>query len=125
MNTYEATQYIGAVFRDALATVAAVVDDPEDATGHLLAGTPVVVLAPPRITEDTGPARVFQFETPIIGAPAGDREAAWRAVDQILDRLDPHIQLDRAEPITWTGAQTATAPAYLLTHTLTAYKEGH
>nr|DAX61696.1 MAG TPA: hypothetical protein [Caudoviricetes sp.] len=125
MNTYDATQYIGAVFRDALGMRAAVVDDPEDATGHLLAGTPVVVLAPPTITEDTGPARVFQFETPIIGAPAGDRETAWRAVDQILNRLDAHIQFDRAEPITWTGAQTATAPAYLLTHTLTAYKEGH
>lgn len=122
MNTREAAKHLTEVFTAALEGLAVVVDDPEDATGHLLAGTPVVVLAPPRITDDTGPTRVFEFETPIIGAPAGDRDAAWTAVDAILDRLDPHIEFERAEPITWAGAQTATAPAYLLTHTITAYK---
>jgi hypothetical protein len=123
MNTKEAADYIVAVATEALQGIAVVVSDPEDATGHLLAGTPCVVVAPPSITGDTGPARVLRFETPVIGAPLGDKPAAWDAVDTIIDRLTPYIEFERAEPITWAGAQSATAPAYLITHTLTVFKE--
>lgn len=123
MRTRAATDHLAAMIDQALQGLAMVVTDPEDATGHLLAGTSVVVIAPPTITEDTGPVQTYEWETPVIGAPVNDRTRAWDTVDRILEALDPILQVDRAQPITWTGAQTASAPAYLLTHTQTIYKE--
>lgn len=123
MRTQAATNQLATMIDQALKGLAMVVTDPEDATGHLLAGIPVVVIAPPSITADTGPTQTYEWETPIIGAPVNDRARAWESIDHVMEALDPILQVDRAQPITWTGAQTSSAPAYLLTHTQTIYKE--
>lgn len=120
IRTHDATAALAEEIAAALApTGAVVVTDPEDATGHLLAGTGVVVVAPPRITSVDGSYYTLEWETPVVGAPVGDKATAWRSVDAVLSVLDAHLQITRATPITWTGAQTAQAPAYLITHTRT------
>lgn len=123
MRTQAATEQLKTTLDRALKGLAMVVIDPEAATGHLLSGIPVVVIAPPTITDDTGPTQTYEWETPIIGAPVNDRARAWASIDRVMEVLDPILQVDRAHPITWTGAQTSNAPAYLLTHTQTIYKE--
>ena len=125
MRTTEAADYVAAMMTEALQGLAVVVRDPEDATGHILAGTPTVVIAPPSVQSDDRAAIEMRFETPIIGAPVNDREAAWAAIDTIMTVLRGLIEFERATPIQWQGAQTTTAPAYLLTHTLTLITEGN
>lgn len=123
MRTRAAADYIAALMTEALQGLAVVVRDPEEATGHILAGTPTVVIAPPSIADDEAAAYKLRFETPIIGAPVNDREAAWDAIDEIMTRLRPLVEFSHAQPIQWAGAQTASAPAYVLTHTLTVLTE--
>jgi len=123
MRTKTAADYVAAMMTEALQGLAVVVRDPEDATGHILAGTPTVVIAPPSVQSDESAAIEMRFETPIIGAPVNDREAAWDAIDEIMTRLRPLVEFSHAQPIQWAGAQTASAPAYVLTHTLTILTE--
>ena len=125
MRTKEAADYVAAMMTEVLQGLAVVVRDPEDATGHILAGTPTVVVGPPTVHADEHAAIEMRFETPIIGAPVNDRETAWESIDAIMTALRGLVEFDRANPIQWQGAQTASAPAYLLTHTLTLITEGH
>ena len=123
MRTQVATDQLITALDKELKGLAMVVSDPEAATGYLLSGIPVVVIAPPAITDDTGPTQTYEWEIPIIGAPINDRARAWASIDRVMESLDSILQVERAHPVTWTGAQTSSAPAYLLTHTQTIYKE--
>lgn len=97
--------------------------DPETATPAILDGRPALILTPPTATANHGPALTLEWEMPIIGAPVGDQDEAWTTLDTILTVLDQLLEWTRIHPITWGGAQTATAPAYLITFTQTLYKE--
>ena len=122
IRTRQRTHALARALADALGDAAVVVTSAEEATGHVLAGTTTVVLAPPKITSDTGAAYALEWQVPIVGAPVADPDAAWDALDRALSAIDPLVEWERAEPITWTGAQTASAAAYLLTITETVFK---
>lgn len=107
----------------ALGDLAAVILDPDEATALVLSGTSTVIITPPTITSNAGTVYTLEWETPIVGAPVADQDEAWQGLDEILTRLDSLLNWDRVRPITWSGSQTATAPAYLITHTRTIYKE--
>lgn len=121
--TRRATLIIANDFKKAVADRAIVTLDPEEATPALLAGTPVIALGVPTISEDTGNTYRLEWETAVIGAPVGDQTAAWQTLDDLLTLIDPVIEWDSIRPITWQGAQTASAPAYLITHSSIEYKE--
>lgn len=123
ISTRTATLIIANDFKRAVADRALVALDPEEATPALLAGTPVIVLGVPTLSEDTGNTYRLEWETAVIGAPVGDQTAAWNTLDDLLTLIDPVIEWDSARPITWQGAQTASAPAYLITHSTIEYKE--
>lgn len=120
--TRTATLIIADDFKNAVKDRAIVTLDPEEATPALLAGTPVIVLGVPTINEDTGGSYRLEWETAVIGAPVGDQAAAWQTLDDLLTLIDPVIEWDSMRPITWQGAQTASAPAYLITHSSIEYK---
>nr|DAW00338.1 MAG TPA: hypothetical protein [Caudoviricetes sp.] len=122
IRTRQCTNELARALADALGDAAVVVTSVEEATGHVLAGATTVVLAPPKITSDTGVAYALEWQVPIVGAPVADPDAAWDALDRALSAIDPFVEWERADPITWTGAQTAAAPAYLLTITRTVPK---
>lgn len=96
--------------------------EPDKATPAVISGIPAIVIAPPHVTNQ-GAIVVGEYKIPVIGAPVGDQEAAWGTLDTILTSLDRLLEWEDAEPITWQGAQTSTAPAYLLTLTIPTYKE--
>ena len=121
--TRTATLNIANDFKKAVKDRAIVTLDPEEATPALLAGTPVIALGVPTLSEDTGNTYRLEWETAVIGAPVGDQTAAWQALDDLLTLIDPVIEWDSIRPITWQGAQTASAPAYLITHSSIEYKE--
>lgn len=121
--TRRATLIIANDFKKAVADRAIVTLDPEEATPALLAGTPVIALGVPTISEDTGNTYRLEWETAVIGTPVGDQTAAWQTLDDLLTLIDPVIEWDSIRPITWQGAQTASAPAYLITHSSIEYKE--
>lgn len=120
--THTATRLIAEDLRNAVKDRAIVTLDAEEATPALLAGTPVIVLGVPTLSEDTGCTYRLEWETAVIGAPVGDQSAAWNTLDDLLTLIDPVIEWDSMRPITWQGAQTASAPAYLITHSSIAYK---
>lgn len=120
--TRRATLIIADDFREAVKDRAIVTLDPEEATPALLAGTPVIVLGVPTVSEDTGNTYRLEWETAVIGAPVGDQAAAWQVLDDLLTLIDPVVEWDSIRPITWAGAQTASAPAYLITHSSIEYK---
>ena len=122
ISTRRATLIIADDFKRAVADRAIVTLDAEEATPALLAGTPVIALGVPTISEDTGNTYRLEWETAVIGAPVGDQAAAWQALDDLLTLIDPVIEWESARPITWQGSQTASAPAYLITHSSIAYK---
>lgn len=121
--TRNASIILAADLASALGDLAAVTLDPDEATPNVLAGTPTVIITPPALTADQGAAIVLEWETPIVGAPVADQDEAWERLDEILTRLDPVLEWESIRPITWSGSQTAQAPAYLITHTRTIYKE--
>lgn len=121
--THTATRVIAEDLRKAVKDRAIVTLDAEEATPALLAGTPVIVLGVPTLSEDTGNTYRLEWETAVIGAPVGDQAAAWQTLDDLLTLIDPVIEWDSMRPITWQGAQTASAPAYLITHSTIEYKE--
>lgn len=121
--THTATRVIAEGFRNAVKDRAIVTLDAEEATPALLAGTPVIALGVPTLSEDTGCTYRLEWETAVIGAPVGDQAAAWNTLDDLLTLIDPVIEWDSIRPITWQGAQTASAPAYLITHSSIEYKE--
>lgn len=123
IQTRRATLIIADDFKKAVADRAIVTLDPEEATPALLAGTPVITIGVPTISEDTGNTYRLEWETAVIGAPVGDQAAAWQALDDLLTLIDPVIEWESIRPITWAGAQTASAPAYLITHSSIEYKE--
>lgn len=123
ISTRRATLIIADDFRKAVKDRAIVTLDPEEATPALLAGTPVIALGVPTLSEDTGNTYRLEWETAVIGAPVGDQAAAWQTLDDLLTLIDPVIEWDSIRPITWAGAQTASAPAYLITHSSIEYKE--
>lgn len=123
ISTHRATRVIAEDLRKAVKDRAIVTLDAEEATPALLAGTPVIVLGVPTISEDTGNTYRLEWETAVIGAPIGDQTAAWNTLDDLLTLIDPVIEWDSIRPITWQGAQTASAPAYLITHSTIEYKE--
>ena len=123
ISTHTATRFIAEDFRNAVKDRAIVTLDAEEATPALLAGTPVIVVGVPTVSEDTGCAYRLEWETAVIGAPVGDQAAAWQALDGLLTLIDPVVEWDSMRPITWQGAQTASAPAYLITHSSIEYKE--
>lgn len=95
---------------------------PEEATPALLDGRPVVIITPPRISFDDAVTYSLEWEIPVVGAPIGDESVAWERLDGILSLISAHIpSVTSARPITWTGAQTAQAPAFLLTLNATYY----
>ncbi len=120
--TYTVTRIIANDLRSAVKDRAIVTLDADEATPALLAGTPVIVVGVPSISEDTGCAYRLEWETAVIGAPVGDQAAAWQTLDDLLTLIDPVIEWDSMRPITWQGAQTASAPAYLITHSSIEYK---
>ena len=107
----------------ALGDLAAVILDPDEATALVLSGTSTVIITPPTITSNAGTVYTLEWEMPIVGAPVADQDEAWQSLDEILTRLDSLLEWDHVRPITWSGSQTATAPAYLITHKRTIYKE--
>lgn len=121
--THTATRVIAEDLRKAVKDRAIVTLDAEEATPALLAGTPVIALGVPTLSEDTGNTYRLEWETAVIGAPVGDQAAAWQTLDDLLTLIDPVIEWDSMRPITWAGAQTASAPAYLITHSTIEYKE--
>lgn len=121
--THTATRVIAEEFKKAVKDRAIVTLDPEEATPVLLAGTPVIALGVPTLSEDTGNTYRLEWETAVIGAPIGDQTAAWNTLDDLLTLIDPVVEWDSIRPITWQGSQTASAPAYLITHSSIEYKE--
>lgn len=123
ISTHNTSITLAADLLGALGDLAAVVIDPDEATPLILAGTPTVIITPPTITANKGAAYTLEWDTPIVGAPVADQDEAWKHLDTILTRLEPLLEWTSVRPITWSGSQTAQAPAYLITHTRTVYKE--
>lgn len=106
------------------APVTVVTTDMNEASAAVTSGACAVVIAPPRV-RNTGPAVELVFEVPVVGAPVGDQDSAWQALDALVTVLDESGAIDpwdSLEAVTWGGAQTMTAPAYLLTLTITTRK---
>ncbi|WP_172193243.1 hypothetical protein [Actinomyces faecalis] len=116
ISPWAATQALARDLADAGLSVGT---DATGATATVLAGHTAVVLSAPRVDADDYAAARYTWRVAVIGAPVRDEQAAGAALDQALTAIasTPDIEVGDAEPITWTGTQTATAPAYLLTLT--------
>ena len=115
---WAATQALAADIRAVTGERVCVTTQAPEASGAVLAGTPAVVLSAPRMDPDHA-AVAYTWKAAVVGAPTGDEDAAGRALDELLTTITTTDSLDvgDAEPITWTGSQTTTAPAWLLTLT--------
>lgn len=94
-----------------------VTTDAAQATATVLAGTTTVVLSAPRVDAEDHAAARYTWRAAIVAAPVRDPKAAGDNLDMALTTIASldSVEVSDAEPITWSGSQTATAPAYLLT----------
>lgn len=108
-----------ALARDLAGTGLTITTDAAQATATVLTGRAAVVLSAPRVDADDYAAARYTWRVAVIGAPVRDEAAAGTALDQALTAIasTPDLETSDAEPVTWAGTQTASAPAYLLTVT--------
>lgn len=116
LRPWAATQALARDLADAGLSVGT---DAAQATATVLTGRAAVVLSAPRVDADDYAAARYTWRVAVIGAPVRDEQAAGTALDQALTAIasTPDLETSDAEPVTWAGTQTASAPAYLLTVT--------
>lgn len=126
ISTRGATLSVCALIREALDAKgirALVTHDAEEVESALLdLDIPAVLVSVPYVSF-THPAYECKFETAILGNTPGDADSAWVAVDQVMSAIDDYISIENAEPITWDGSQSFSAPGYKITHRHTFMKE--
>lgn len=115
---WTATKALARTLTDALPE-AHVTTEAETATPAVLAGQVAVILSAPRLVADL-PTMAYVWRAAVVGAPVADLDAAGLALDAALSAIAgaPDVELGDAEPITWSGAQTSQAPAYLFNLTV-------
>lgn len=119
ISTRGATLAICDLIREALDAAgirALVTHDAEEVESALLdLDIPAILVSAPYVSF-THPAYECRFETAILGNTPGDTDSAWVAVDQVVNAIDAYISIENAEPITWEGTQSFSAPGYKITH---------
>jgi hypothetical protein len=81
---------------------------------------PAVVVQPPRVEYTAtmaGSVTDATWEVFVIAGPVADRLAAWRTIDKVMDALKDPMNIDSAEPATFTHPGLADHPAYVLSFT--------
>lgn len=122
MNTVERAEDIGAECIAHL--VAAGIDDAYATTDLLkvppaLANGPVVSVQPPKIEFVTYELAEYTWEVFVIAGPPADRQAAWQRIDPIIAALHVPMNIDTAEPATFSHPSMPDYPAYVLSFTET------
>lgn len=84
-----------------------------------LANGPVLVVQPPKVKYITSYAAEYTWEVFIVAGPPQDRLAAWAALDEIVDALRLPMDLDDAEPATFSHPGMTDHAAYVVTFTET------
>lgn len=85
-----------------------------------LANGPVVAVQPPKLdftATMAGSAADYTWELFVIAGPYADRLAAWAKIDPIIYALKDPMNLDSAEPATFSHPSMPEYPAYVLSFT--------
>lgn len=82
----------------------------------VLAGQVAICVSAPRISADAA-SITCTWTLAVVAGPVADLETAATNLDTALTALGtmPGYTVEDADPITWSGTQTAAAPAYLTT----------
>lgn len=86
----------------------------------LAAGGPVLAVQPPKLDFTgtmAGSTTDYTWEVFVIAGPYADRLAAWRVIDPIVHALKDPLDLDAAEPATFSHPSLPEYPAYVLSFT--------
>lgn len=122
MNTVERAEDIAA---EVLGNLVAESIDNATVTADLLkvpaalANGPVVAIQPPKINFVTYELTEYTWELFVIAGPYADRLAAWKTIDPIIAALRRPMNIDDAEPATFSHPSMPDYPAYVLTFTET------
>lgn len=122
MNTVERAEDVAA---EVLGNLVAAGIDNATVTADLLkvpaalANGPVVTVQPPKIKFVTYELAEYTWELFVIAGPYADRLAAWKAIDPIIAALHVPMNVDEAEPATFSHPSMPEYPAYVLTFTET------
>lgn len=86
-----------------------------------LAVGPVVAIQPPKIEYVTHSVSDYTWELFVISGPSADRLEAWGRIAPVIEALRLPLDLDEAEPATFTHPSIKEHPAYVLTFTERIY----